>query len=314
MGHKLSVCIPSYNQVRFIRAALDSVLEQAYEDFELLVIDDCSTDGTQEIVADYAARDRRVRLIANRVNRGMVNNWNACLEAARGEYVKFVFGDDLLVSPEALGRMVTAMDADASVSLVASSRVLIDADGLQTGSAAPYTREAVISGTEVITHCLVAQRNMVGEPTAVLFRKRQAARGFDPRYRQYVDLEMWFNLLEQGAFRYLREPLVAFRRHGDQQTEVNVRNLVHIEELLCLYREYLDRPYVRLSTFGKRFLVLSQQYRIWKLYCKGTISRQEAETRIESRYGLRRFLWHLPLYKVLNPLWKVRILMARQFR
>ena len=134
MGPRLSVCIPSYNQAQYIRAALDSVLEQAYADFELLVIDDCSTDGTREIVAGYAARDQRVRMIANTVNRGMVCNWNACLEEARGEYVKFVFGDDLLVSSEALGRMVTALDADASVSLVASSRKLIDADGRQTGT------------------------------------------------------------------------------------------------------------------------------------------------------------------------------------
>ena len=313
-GHRLSVCIPSYNQARFIRAALDSILEQKYEDFELLVIDDCSTDGTREIVAGYAARDARIRLVANSVNKGMVSNWNTCLKEARGEYLKFVFGDDLLVSPEALGSMVAILDADASVSLVASSRRVIDAEGLQTGDVAPQFQEGALTGTAVISTCLIAQRNLVGEPSAVLFRKRQAFRGFDPRYRQYVDLEMWFHLLEQGNLRYFREPLVAFRRHGEQQTAVNVRNLVHIDELLSLYREYLDRPYVRVGGIGKRFLVLSQQYRIWKLYRKGSISRSEAETRIEFGYGLSRFWWHLPLYKVLNPLWKLRILLARRLR
>jgi glycosyltransferase involved in cell wall biosynthesis len=307
MGLKLSVCIPSYNQAQYIRAALDSVLEQAYADFELLIIDDCSADGTQEIVAGYAARDQRVRLIANTVNRGMVCNWNACLEVARGEYVKFVFGDDLLVSSEALGRMVTVLDADASVSLVASSRKLIDTDGQQIGSVRPSFREGVLPGSAVIFHCLVAQRNLVGEPSAVMFRRRQVERGFDLTYRQYVDLEMWFHLMEQGNLCYFREPLVAFRRHGEQQTEVNVRNLVHIDELLRLYGEFLDRPCMTIGRLGKRFLVLSQYYRIWKLFRKGSISRQEAESRIESGYGLRRFMLHLPFYKLMNPYWKLRV-------
>ena len=313
MPPRLSVCIPSYNQARFIGAAVDSVLAQAYGDFELLVIDDCSTDGTREIVAGYAS-DSRVRYIASPVNRGMVENWNACLDEARGEYVKFLFGDDLFVSPDALGRMVAALDAEPHVSLVTTARVLVDAAGCRTGISEPFRRDRTISGTVVITRCLAAQRNLVGEPSAVMFRKSQAGRGFNVRYRQYVDLEMWFHLLEQGNLHYLHEPLVAFRRHGQQQTKVNVRNLIHIDELLALYHDYFARPYVRIGSAGKQFLILGQQYRIWKLYRQGTISRQEAETRIERGYGFHRFLRHLPWYKAASPLWKVRLFLDRIFR
>jgi glycosyltransferase involved in cell wall biosynthesis len=307
----LSVCIPSYNQCRYIGPALDSILAQSYTDFELLVVDDCSTDGTRELVAGRADRDRRIKVVAHPRNIGMVPNWNSCLAAARGEYVKFLFGDDILVSPDALGIMVRALDADLSISLVTSARKLIDADGRGVGEAAPFPRNMTLPGLSVITRCLVAQRNLVGEPSAVMFRRRQTERGFDLAYRQYVDLEMWFHLLEQGNLRYFREPLVAFRRHGEQQTEVNVRNLVHIDELLTLYREFLDRPYVTVGELGKRFLVLSQYYRIWKLFRIGSISRLEAETRIESGYGLRRFMLHLPFYKIMNPVWKLMILMSR---
>jgi hypothetical protein len=134
------------------------------------------------------------------------------------------------------------------------------------------------------------------------------------RYRQYVDLEMWFHLLEQGDLCYLHTPLVAFRRHGQQQTAVNVRNLVHIDELLALYREFFARPSVRIGSVGKRFLVLGQQYRVWKLFSQGTISRQEAETRIERSYGFRRFRRHLPWYKLFSPLWKARLFLERTFR
>lgn len=310
---RLSVCIPSFNQERFIGAALDSVLMQGYGDFELLVIDDCSTDGTRDVVARYES-DPRVRLIVNPVNRGMVENWNASLNEARGEYVKFLFGDDLLLGPDALGRMVAALDAEPDVSLVTTSRLLVDAAGRRIGVASPFRRDRTLPGTDVIARCLAAQRNLVGEPSAVMFRKGQAGRGFDAGYRQYVDLEMWFRLLEQGSLRYLSGPLVAFRRHGGQQTEVNVRNLLHIDELLALYRDYFARPYLRIGPAAKRFLVLSQQYRIWKLFRQGTIGREEAEARIERGYGFRRFLRHLPWYKAVNPLWKGRLFLERLFR
>lgn len=310
----LSVCIPTYNQCRYVTPALDSVLSQKYADFELLVIDDCSTDGTREIVAGRAESDRRIRLVENSRNLGMVPNWNSCLAAAKGEYVKFLFGDDILATPDTLGIMVRALDADPAVSLVTSARALIDAEGRGLGETRPFSRDIKLSGPAVVARCLTAQRNLVGEPTAVMFRNRHATRGFDETYRQFVDLEMWFHLLEQGNLWYIHQPLVAFRLHEAQQTRVNVRNLVHIDELLRLFEEYLERGQGGSRRFSRWFLVLGQYYRIWKLYRQGKISRSDAETRIEKGYGLKRFHRNRPLYKMINPLWKLRILMERQLR
>lgn len=128
MNPKVSVCIPAYNYARFLPQAIESVLSQSFGDFELLVIDDGSTDDTRDVVAGYAARDGRIVFRANPVNRGMVPNWNLCLRESRGEYVKFLFADDFLVSQDALGRMADILDADASVSLVASARHVIGPD------------------------------------------------------------------------------------------------------------------------------------------------------------------------------------------
>src|SRR6185369_13911842 len=118
---KVSVCIPTYNYGNYIAETIESVLAQNYSDFELLIIDDGSTDRTAEIVDSYARQDPRIRLIVNEVNLGMVENWNSCLEQAKGEYIKFVFGDDLLASPDALGRMTALLDNDNTVSLVCSA-------------------------------------------------------------------------------------------------------------------------------------------------------------------------------------------------
>jgi glycosyltransferase involved in cell wall biosynthesis len=99
---KISVCIPAYNNESFIAEAIESVLAQSFGDFELLVIDDCSLDRTRQIVASFATRDSRIVLLENSRNLGMVHNWNRCLKVARGEFIKFLFGDDLLSAPNAL--------------------------------------------------------------------------------------------------------------------------------------------------------------------------------------------------------------------
>src|SRR5438270_12301052 len=99
----VSVCIPTYNGEAFVRQCIESVLAQSFPDFELIVVDDGSTDGTWDIVRDYEARDCRFRVSRNEVNKGLVGNWNHCVDVATGRWLKFVFQDDEL-APECLAR------------------------------------------------------------------------------------------------------------------------------------------------------------------------------------------------------------------
>src|SRR6185369_11714393 len=117
---KVSVCIPTYNYAAYLAETIESILAQNFADFELLIIDDNSTDDTRAVVEPYAQQDPRIRFSVNPKNLGMVQNWNHCLAQARGEYIKYVFGDDLLASPDTLGRMVGLLDDDGAVSLVCS--------------------------------------------------------------------------------------------------------------------------------------------------------------------------------------------------
>ena len=104
MAPKISVCIPTYNYAHYISFAVESVLNQQFTDFELIIVDDCSKDNTEEVVSRFLY-DKRVSFEKNERNLGLVGNWNKCLSKARGEYIKFVFADDMLASDEALGRM-----------------------------------------------------------------------------------------------------------------------------------------------------------------------------------------------------------------
>ena len=227
---KISILIPTYNYARFLPDAIESVLAQDCRDFELLIIDDCSSDNTAAIVQPFCSRDERVRFSVNAANLGMVNNWNHCLELARGKYIKFLFGDDQLCHPQALGKMIALLERHPSATLASSARVILD-EKSKVVDVYRDLAEGCHNGREIITACLMENgKNLVGEPSSVLFRKSDAQRGFDARYRQIVDIEMWFHLLEKGDLAYTREPLCAFRCHPLQQTERNTDSGVAWQE------------------------------------------------------------------------------------
>ncbi len=245
---KVSVCIPTYNYGRFIADAIDSVLAQSFADFELIVVDNCSTDDTGRIVASFIGRDSRVSYHRNDMNIGMVPNWNRCLEYAKGEFVKILCADDLL-APTCLERSVQVMEENPAVVLVTTAREFFNNT---VSSVVGYgDRDMVVDGTEAITHCL--QHGNLGEPSAVLFRSAGLQRQFSADYLQAADMEMWFSLLEGGAMGYLHEPLTKIRLHPDQTTHENTRTLAIVEDELRLQETY------------ERYV----QYGVWERWRRG---------------------------------------------
>jgi glycosyltransferase involved in cell wall biosynthesis len=304
---KLSVLIPTYNAARYLAEAIESVLSQSFGDFELVVIDNASHDATSSLVAAFAARDPRVRFTVNETNIGMVNNWNRCLAEARGEYIKYLFADDLLCSTDSLARMLAALEADPKVALVASARRLIDEESRPFATVSYFVAGTAGCGEEVINHCLEFDRNLIGEPTAVLFRRRDAQRGFDGALHQLVDLEMWFHLLEKGGFAYLAEPLVAFRVHRDQETQRNRDRLEALTDQFLLADRYLGKDYVRLPWARRRYLAFNNCYRIWKLYERKVIDRATALTELRRRCRPALFWLGYPFFKLYKQLFTYQI-------
>jgi glycosyltransferase involved in cell wall biosynthesis len=244
----VSVLVPVFNGEKFLAECLDSILAQDFSDYELLIGDDGSTDGSRALIEKYATRDPRIRWWRNPVNLGLAGNFNCCLRAARGEYIKFVLQDDVLLSTSALRQMVAALDADPSVSLAVSASLIIDEHSHALERRDYFRASEVWDGREIILHCLEHAANLIGEPSLAMFRQRYAARGFDGRYAQLVDLEMWFHLLEQGSFAYVAEPLCAFRKHARQQTAVNRRDGIGQDENVLLLKNYFSKRWLRELT------------------------------------------------------------------
>ena len=297
---KVSVLVPVYNGEEFLAECLDSILAQDFRDMEILIVDDSSTDGSTGLIERYAARDSRIRWWRNPVNLGPVGNLNHCLRAARNEYVKFVLQDDVLLSPSAVRQMVQALDADPSVILAVSASHVIDDQGERIEFRNFFRHSGVMDGKAAILHSLERDGNYIGEPSVVMFRRDKAGRGYDERYRQLVDLDFWFHLLEQGRLAYLAEPLCAFRRHAKQQSALNVKSGAHVQDELILAQYWFSRPWLRGFTCGK--VQFQQVYALEKRY--GERARPFTE-KIRAALKPGGYMFYWLEYKITRPLNKL---------
>ncbi len=210
---RVSVCIPTYCGSRTIGAAIESVLAQSLEDFELIVIDDGSPDETRAVVERFS--DPRLTYLRNAQNLGPQGNWNRCLRSARGWYFKLLPHDDLLHS-SCLERQVGVLDADLDerIALVFSARNVLAPDGqVLTRRSFPKGHEGPIANAVVLGACVRHGTNLLGEPGAVLFRKSLADKvgAFDATNPYVIDLDYWIRLLEHGDAYFCAETLASFR-------------------------------------------------------------------------------------------------------
>lgn len=232
----VSVCIPTYNHASVIGDALGSAMEQDYANLEFVVLDNASTDVTRTVVDTLANGDARVRYVRNNINLGMVGNFNACILAARGDFIKFLCADDLLM-PDCVATMTDAFVQNPEVALVASARLLVDDALVPIRTAGFSSRSFLIDGSSVIQDCFF-RGNLIGEPTAVMFRREQALRGFREDYPQLMDLEMWMHLLQFGSMSYIAWPLCKVRQHPQQATQKNLASGVVLDNKRRLFREF----------------------------------------------------------------------------
>jgi glycosyltransferase involved in cell wall biosynthesis len=311
---KVSVCVDSFNYGRFLPETIKSVLKQSFQNFELIIGDDCSSDGSIEIARNYAAKDKRIVIEVAPLNRGMVKNRNVCLRLARGEYVKWLHADDFLFSPDALARMVETLDANRAVSLVASARRMVDEQSRPIDTWSGFDRERPIAGTTVINRCLLEQRNLIGGPSAVMFRRTLGARGFDEGFFVMADLEMWFHLLEQGCFAFIRDPLCAVRVHPRQQTAKDRSALAPALENRKLLHRYLHKNYVQLRRWIWKYLEYDAVRRIVRRNHKLRLRDERVDDAVREWGGWKKFRAAAFKYRYRETLLKIRRLYERHLR
>jgi glycosyltransferase involved in cell wall biosynthesis len=232
----ITVCIPTYNRAASLAKAIASAQAQTVREIEILVADNHSSDDTERLVREASRADARIRYVRHAKNIGMPHNFSACITEARGELIKFLCDDDLL-APECVARLARALE-QPGVMLAACARQFVDSSLKPIRIVGARPQAAVIDGRTMIRE-LFARRNSIGEPTAVLFRRADALRGFDARYEQAFDVEMWCHLLARGSLAYVPEALCSVRVHAAQATRANIASGRIIEDKRRLFRELL---------------------------------------------------------------------------
>ncbi len=236
---RVSIAIPVYNVEAYVAQAIESVLKQTWTDFELIIIDDASTDRTPEIIRSFADRDPRIRVLRNPVRLKMVGNWNRCLAEARGEYLQMVMADDLL-RPGAVAAAVDMFERFPSAVLVSWQCLFIDAQGK------PLTVRRNFSGTGLIPSAAAFRAlmrcNVLGEPTSVCLRRsRQRQCGeFVERYEHVPDWHLWLRMLEAGDLAYVDSVLSCFRVHDKSNSAWHREEHLDILEHYLLIEEWLN--------------------------------------------------------------------------
>lgn len=212
MVPEVSIGLPVYNGENYLRQALDSLVGQSFEDFELVICDNGSTDATEAICRDYASRDRRIRYHRNDVNIGAAGNFNRVFQLTGGALFKWAAHDDVC-APTYLARCVEAMRERPEVSLVQSQVALIDEDGQEAGrwqctpgSDDPQAHrrlKAIFSDTMCFEVFGLMRRSAMG-PMPVM--------GHFP----HGDGVLLARLALAGPFYEVDEPLFCSRRHTEQ--------------------------------------------------------------------------------------------------
>lgn len=229
----VTVYVTNFNYGHYIRAALDSVYEQSFKDFELIIIDDGSTDNSRDIIAEYAGH-ARTRVILQE-NKGLNATNNIAVKAARGKYIMRLDADDFL-NENALLVMTTMLENDPELALVFPDYFYVDQNGAVTGQERRHNFQKDVTLLDQPAHgaCTMIRRDCLIEVNAY-------AEGF----RAQDGYDLWLKIIERYKVGNINLPLFYYRRHGDNLTNNQELILRTRSEILDAHAKRADRPELR---------------------------------------------------------------------
>ncbi|MGD1704830.1 glycosyltransferase family 2 protein [Dapis sp. BLCC M229] len=237
---KVTICLPTYNSGEFLTQAIDSILEQTFTDFELIISDDSSTDNTPEVIRSYLEKDSRIKYLQNSKNLGLFPNWNRCLESASGEYIT-VFAQDDVMLPKNLEQKVKILDKYQNVGLVISSIMVVDDENNYLNwDWANYSEDKFVNGEEWVRKNL-GKANPICCPFVLIRREvlEKVGGKFNDNYAFAADLELWLRIALVADLYFLKEILGYYRWHEGNKTH-SFDDFFQVEEHLQICSNLID--------------------------------------------------------------------------
>lgn len=191
---KVSLCIPCYNQTQHLKKTLDSIVNQDYQDYELIISDDSTDDRVLELIQNHRIPNEKIRYYKNSPSLGTPENWNFAIEKSQGSYIKIMHHDDYFISEKSLSELVNLLEKSpkADFAFCAAEVRDLGSDSKRLHYCPKWRLELLKGFPESLF-----LGNIIGSPSATIFRKN-AYVPFDGRYKWVVDFDFYIKILKKN--------------------------------------------------------------------------------------------------------------------
>lgn len=281
---RVSIIIPTYNRSEMIVECLESVFSQTYADYEVIVVDDGSTDNTEAALKPFLDRITYIK----HENKGNAAARNSGLAIAKGQLIAFLDSDDLWL-PDKLRRDVECLDSHSAVDMVCANGTFFGSPKFAGKKVVPDKRAIPLARDGVTLKAIFTRSSL--RPSAMVLRKRviEGTNGFDPDFAACVDLDFAFRVLMKYKVIFINEPFFKMRKHDDHVSgDSERRTLFNIKAIEKLFKEY---PEAR-ALIGEKNINRRLAYRYYRL---GKITQKKGRKK-EALGAYRKSLSYRPFY------------------
>jgi len=265
----ISVIIPTYNRANLLSRAIKSVLNQIFKDFEIIVIDDCSIDNTEEVIKKFQEQDKRIRYIRHEKNKEAAMTRNTGIKVAKGEYIAFLDSDDEWL-PEKLEKQFALFRKNEKLGFVSCNALIIDEKSKEG-------RKYIMPRYKNILEKLL-ESNFIDSTSSVVIRKDvlNEVGYFDEKIKIGEDWDMWIRIAQKYEFDFVKKPLFRYYLHQNNITKTtsNLRKAKDkeriIEKYKDLYKKYPKAYSEQLRGIGSFYLLSNEKTRA-RIYLKESI-------------------------------------------
>lgn len=289
---KVSILMPVYNASRYISEAIDSVLAQDFQDWELILINDGSTDDSEAIIMQY--EDNRIYYVKNRINLGLIKTLNKGLDLCEGEYIARMDADDVALSGR-LRKQVNFLDNHRACLMCGTNAVVIDNSGKQSGRIRNLTNNNFLQISLLFSPSFI-------HPTVMIRKEILRSNKYNEAYKHVEDYELWCRIARQGKIANLSDELLAYRWHDTNVSVLNnkvqeeLKDKIITDELRALEivptaeELYYHKITFRLYSLGHKQDVSVGQFGEISEWFSKLISQNEIHKKYNAK-DLRAFLW-----------------------
>jgi len=308
----VSIILPVYNRKKYLAQAIDSVLEQTYQNWELIIADDNSHEDTRDLVKQYAAISR-VKIYSNSTNIGLFPNLNQAIRRCNGAYITILCSDDFFL-PHCLESNLELMQKYPEANLLLSSTYSVDADGELLPNAKNFYDDRIAAQTKLFqpeqsVPLLLKYGSINGNITAMFFKKSlyEQVGGFREDWRHAADWEWLYRVASCSPILISRVNVAAIRIHEEQLSVVNGKNMSASVEGAEMVKMLLADPRLRTLKSARRWALHIMQFHLWfalKLAFQGHWSEALTIARaVEKATGFGSTFW--TMLRLLPRRWQV---------